>query len=209
MLDIITICDRGDNANTYVVGNNEEVIIIDPANRLSNITTAVKNRKVLGVFLTHGHYDHFITLADVLNKYNVNCYLHQKAFDKLTNLMSSCAMFFGVSSLKVVDKNKMIFVKDSQILDLSQNLKIKVITTPGHTDCSVVYQIADVIFTGDTLFNNGVGRTDLPTSNTVTLINSLKKLLDNKNQASIYPGHGWNSSLEDERHQNDFYKRTK
>ena len=46
MLDIITICDRGDNANTYVVGNDEEVIIIDPANRLSNITTAVKNRKV-------------------------------------------------------------------------------------------------------------------------------------------------------------------
>lgn len=207
MLDIITICDRGDNANTYVVGNTDEVIIIDPANRLSNITTAVKNRKVLGIFLTHAHYDHFITLTDVLNKYNVNCYMHQKGFEKLTNLVSSCAMFFGVGSLKPIDKTKTVFVKDNQVLELSPNLKIKVITTPGHTDCSVVYQIEDVMFTGDTLFNNGVGRTDLPTSNTITLINSLKKLLNNKNQAVIYPGHGWESSLEDERHQNDFYKR--
>ena len=209
MLDIITICDNGSNANTYVVGNSDEVIIIDPANRLSNITTAVKDRKVLGIFLTHGHYDHFITLTDVLNKYNVNCYMHQKGFDKLTNLMSSCAFFFGVKNLKEVGKDKVIFVKDNQMIDLSQDLKIKVITTPGHTDCSVVYQIEDVMFTGDTLFNNGVGRTDLPTSNTITLINSLKKLLDNKNQAVIYPGHGWESSLEDERHQNDFYKRTR
>lgn len=209
MLDIITICDKGDNANTYVVGNNNEVIIIDPANRLSNITTAVKNRKVLGVFLTHGHYDHFITITDVLNKYNVNCYLHQKAIEKLTNLVSSCGVFFGVQHLKIVEKTKMIFVKDNQVLELSPNLKIKVITTPGHTDCSVVYQIEDVMFTGDTLFNNGVGRTDLPTSNTITLINSLKKLLNNRNQAIIYPGHGWESSLEDERHQNDFYRRVK
>ena len=209
MLDIITICDNGNNANTYVVGNNAEVIIIDPANRLSNITTAVKNRKVLGIFLTHGHYDHFVTLTDVLNKYNVNCYMHQKAFNKLTNLMDSCAFFLGIKNLKEVSKDKITFVKDNQILELSPNLKIKVITTPGHTDCSVVYQIEDVMFTGDTLFNNGVGRTDLPTSNTITLINSLKKLLDNKNQAVIYPGHGWESSLEDERHQNDFYKKTR
>ena len=207
MLDIITICDRGDNANTYVVGDSDGVIIIDPANRLSNITTAVKGRKVLGVFLTHGHYDHFITLIDVLKMYNVNCYMHQKGFDKLTNLMSSCAMFFGVSALNPIDKTKVTFVKDNQILELSKNFKIKVITTPGHTDCSVVYQIEDVMFTGDTLFNNGVGRTDLPSSNTITLINSLKKLLDNKNQACIYPGHGWDSTLEDERHNNDFYKR--
>ncbi|MBQ8292212.1 MAG: MBL fold metallo-hydrolase [Bacilli bacterium] len=209
MLDIITICDKGDNANTYIVGNDEEVIIVDPANRLSNITTAIKNRKVLGIFLTHGHYDHFITLTDVLNKYNVNCYIHQNGFGKLTNLMSSCAMFFGVSSLKDVDRTKMVFVKDNQIIELSKKLKIKVITTPGHTDCSVTYQIDDVMFTGDTLFNNGVGRTDLPTSNTMTLINSLKKLLDNKNQASIYPGHGWDSTLEEERHHNDFYRRVK
>lgn len=209
MLDIITICDRGNNANTYVVGNNDEVIIIDPANSLSNITTAVKKRRVLGVFLTHAHYDHFITLSDVLEKYVVNCYIHQKGFDKLTNIMSSCAMFFGVSSLKRVDKEKVIFVKDNQVLNLSPNMQIKVITTPGHTDCSVVYQIEDVMFTGDTLFNNGVGRTDLPTSNTITLINSLKKILNNKNQANIYPGHGWNSSLEDERHHNDFYRRVK
>jgi glyoxylase-like metal-dependent hydrolase (beta-lactamase superfamily II) len=209
MLDIITICDNGNNANTYVVGNDKEVIIIDPANRLSNITTAVKTRKVLGIFLTHAHYDHFVTLNEVLNKYNVNCYMHQKAFNKLTNLMDSCAFFFGVKNLKEIDKNKTVFIKDNQVLELSSNLKIKVITTPGHTDCSVVYQIEDVMFTGDTLFNNGVGRTDLPSSNTITLINSLKKLLNNKNQAVIYPGHGWESSLEDERHQNDFYKRTR
>lgn len=209
MLDIITICDRADNANTYIVGTNEEVIIIDPANKLSNIVTAVKNRKVLGVFLTHAHYDHFITLNDVLHKYAVKCYIHQKGFDKLTNLINSCGVFFSVKTLKPVDKTKIIFVKDNQLIDLSSALQVKVITTPGHTDCSVVYQMGDVMFTGDTLFNNGVGRTDLPTSNTVTLINSLKKLLDGHQEATIFPGHGWSSTLDEERRNNAFYKRTR
>ncbi len=209
MLDIITICDRGDNANTYVVGDDEEVIIIDPANKISNIVTAVKERKVLGVFLTHAHYDHFITLTDVLNKYKVKCYMHSKGFDKLTNLSSSCAMFFGINDLKPVDKENVLFIKDNQILDIFTNYKIKAIFTPGHTDCSVVYKIDDVMFTGDTLFNNGVGRTDLPTSNTVTLINSLKKLLGGTNDSVIYPGHGWESTLEEERRHNDFYRRVR
>ena len=102
MLDIITICDRGDNANTYVVGNTDKVIIIDPANRLSNITTAVKNRKVLGVFLTHAHYDHFITLTDVLNKYNVNCYMHQKGFEKGVQREKRFPKCFSLSAVHAI-----------------------------------------------------------------------------------------------------------
>ena len=101
-----------------------------------------------------------------------------------------------------------IYIKDSDVINLN-NITIKVITTPGHTNCSVVYQIEDSMFTGDTLFNDGVGRTDLPTSNTVQLINSLKKLLDNNNQKTIYPGHGNPSTLDEERKHNDFYRRTR
>ncbi len=205
MLDIVTINERADNANTYIVGNEQEVIIIDPANRLSSIVAAIKGRKVLGVLLTHAHYDHFKTLIEVLEKYNVKCYIHKKAYEKLNNITSSCAMFFGINALKNVSKEQVVFISDNEIINILFN--IKVITTPGHTDCSVVYDTGDVMFTGDTLFNNGVGRTDLPTSNTITLINSLKKLLDNNIQRDIYPGHGLSSTLEEERKYNDFYKR--
>ena len=208
MLDIITICDSSENSNTYIVGNEQEVFIIDPANRISNIQTAIKNRKVLGVLLTHGHYDHFKTLNSFLNKYDTTLYLHKKCFDKLTNLMDSCAFFFSVKSLEAVKTDKVVYVKDNDIITLN-DFKIKVITTPGHTNCSVVYEIEDSMFTGDTLFNNGVGRTDLPTSNTIQLIESLKKILNNNNQKEIYPGHGFSSTLEDERHINDFYRRTR
>lgn len=208
MLDIITICDSFENGNTYIVGNEQEVVVIDPANKLSSITSAIKSRKVLGVFLTHAHYDHFKTLDSFLKKYNVNLYIHKNGVNKLTDINSSCAFFFSVTSLNNVNAENIIYIKDNDVINLN-NIVIKVITTPGHTNCSVVYQIEDSMFTGDTLFNDGVGRTDLPTSNTVQLINSLKKLLDNNNQKIIYPGHGNPSTLEEERKYNDFYRRTR
>lgn len=208
MLDIITICDSFENGNTYIVGNEQEVVVIDPANKLSSITSAIKSRKVLGVFLTHAHYDHFKTLDSFLKKYNVNLYIHKNGINKLTDINSSCAFFFSVTSLNNVNAENIIYIKDNDVINLN-NIVIKVITTPGHTNCSVVYQIEDSMFTGDTLFNDGVGRTDLPTSNTVQLINSLKKLLDNNNQKIIYPGHGNPSTLEEERKYNDFYRRTR
>lgn len=208
MLDIITICDSFENGNTYIVGNEQEVIVIDPANKISSITSAIKSRKVLGVFLTHAHYDHFKTLDAFLKKYNVNLYIHKNGVNKLTDINSSCAFFFSVNSLNNINTENIVYVKDNEVINLN-NITVKVITTPGHTNCSVVYQIEDSMFTGDTLFNDGVGRTDLPTSNTVQLINSLKKLLDNNNQKIIYPGHGNPSTLDEERKYNDFYRRTR
>ena len=208
MIDIITICDSFENGNTYIVGNEQEVIVIDPANKISSITSAIKSRKVLGVFLTHAHYDHFKTLDAFLKKYNVSLYIHKNGVNKLTDINSSCAFFFSVNSLNNINTENIVYVKDNEVINLN-NITVKVITTPGHTNCSVVYQIEDSMFTGDTLFNDGVGRTDLPTSNTVQLINSLKKLLDNNNQKIIYPGHGNPSTLDEERKYNDFYRRTR
>ena len=208
MIDIITICDSFENGNTYIVGNEQEVIVIDPANKISSITSAIKSRKVLGVFLTHAHYDHFKTLDAFLKKYNVNLYIHKNGVNKLTDINSSCAFFFLVNSLNNINTENIVYIKDNEVINLN-NITVKVITTPGHTNCSVVYQIEDSMFTGDTLFNDGVGRTDLPTSNTVQLINSLKKLLDNNNQKIIYPGHGNPSTLDEERKYNDFYRRTR
>ena len=208
MIDIITICDSFENGNTYTVGNEQEVIVIDPANKISSITSAIKSRKVLGVFLTHAHYDHFKTLDAFLKKYNVNLYIHKNGVNKLTDINSSCAFFFSVNSLNNINTENIVYVKDNEVINLN-SITVKVITTPGHTNCSVVYQIEDSMFTGDTLFNDGVGRTDLPTSNTVQLINSLKKLLDNNEQKIIYPGHGNPSTLDEERKHNDFYRRTR
>ena len=208
MLDIITICDSFENGNTYIVGNEQEVIVIDPANKISSITSAIKSRKVLGVFLTHANYDHFKTLDAFLKKYNVNLYIHKNGVNKLTDINSSCAFFFSVNSLNNINTENIVYVKDNEVINLN-SITVRVITTPGHTNCSVVYQIEDSMFTGDTLFNDGVGRTDLPTSNTVQLINSLKKLLDNNNQKTIYPGHGNPSTLDEERKYNDFYRRTR
>ena len=208
MIDIITICDSFENGNTYIVGNEQEVIVIDPANKISSITSAIKSRKVLGVFLTHAHYDHFKTLDAFFKKYNVNLYIHKNGVNKLTDINSSCAFFFLVNSLNNINTENIVYIKDNEVINLN-NITVKVITTPGHTNCSVVYQIEDSMFTGDTLFNDGVGRTDLPTSNTVQLINSLKKLLDNNNQKTIYPGHGNPSTLDEERKHNDFYRRTR
>ena len=80
--------------------------------------------------------------------------------------------------------------------------KIKVIHTPGHTDGCVCYLVEDVLFSGDTLFFESVGRTDFVTGNSMELQNSLKKIISLKGISRVYTGHGEPTTLEHERKHN-------
>lgn len=191
-------------SNTYLVGNEQEFVIIDPSVDIRNILYIIRKRfsksKLLGIILTHGHYDHFVSIEEVQKNFNVPVYISREDLPKLTNLNLSCGFFFGITSLPKIDN----------ILILPQELKLgtlefKIINTPGHTNGSVCLKIEDALFTGDTLFNDGVGRTDLPTGNVNKLNESLKLLMKLNDDLKVYPGHGPSSTIGYEKNYNYYY----
>ena len=207
-MNIDILCENNNNGNTYIVGNLNNVIIIDPANDERSIKKLVNNRNVLGIFLTHGHYDHFKKLHKLLKLYNVKVFLHKNAYLKLNDIYSSCAVYFGCNEPTLIFKDQIVELKDGETIEL-EDIKIKVIFTPGHTNCSVCLKIDNDMFTGDTLFYEGVGRWDLPTASSFQLMESINKLLKSKTDYNVYPGHGEQSTCFHEQKFNTYYLRNK
>lgn len=207
MLEIETLYDHL-WSNTYIVGNEKDCFIIDPSNDVRNIKKMVNKRNVLGIFLTHGHFDHFRTLQDTMNLYDAKIYLHKEALNKLKNPNISCSNMFGYNTIidLEIDKYKVVHSGDKIILG---EFEIKILTTPGHTNCSICILIENVMFSGDTLFETGVGRWDLPTGNIIELTKSIKQLLGLKTDYLVYPGHGDTTKIYDEIVNNPFYQRIK
>lgn len=181
--------------NNYIVENNEECVIIDCSASMENFEYLLHNKTVKAVLLTHAHWDHFYTLEKFAVKYNVPVYMTKEAEAKL----GKREHFIGDQNV-CADASKFAinYIQDGDILDLI-GLKIKVISTPGHTDCCVSYLIDNHLFSGDTLFNGGVGRTDLPTSSNLALKNSLDKLFSLPPETIVYPGHGPFTTIEEEK----------
>lgn len=206
-MNIEILCENNNNSNTYVVGDNE-VIIIDPANDERSIKKLVNDRKVLGIFLTHGHYDHFKRIRKLLKIYDTKVYMHKAAYLKLSDIYASCAVYFGCNEPVDISKEQIVELKDGETIELGE-MKIKVIFTPGHTNCSVCFKIENEMFTGDTLFHEGVGRWDLPTASSVQLNESINKLLKSKTDYNVYPGHGDSSTCFHEIKYNPYYEKNK
>lgn len=207
-MNIDILCENNNNSNTYIVGNETNVIIIDPSNDERSIKKLVNNRFVLGIFLTHGHYDHFKKIHKLLKMYNTKVYLHKNAYLKLSDIYSSCAVYFGCNEPVQLSKEQIVELKDGETIELD-DIKIKVIFTPGHTNCSVSLKIDNDIFTGDTLFYEGVGRWDLPTASSIQLMESINILLKSKVDYNLYPGHGEMTSCFHEQKYNPYYLRNK
>lgn len=195
-MNIEVLCEHPNNANTYIISDLNNVIIIDPANDIRSIKTLIKDKKVCAILLTHGHYDHFKTLLKVLKEYNVICYMHKNAKSKLENVDLSCARLFGCNIPFNIDNNLVKYVGEGTMIEI-ENFKIKSFYKPGHTDCSVIYQIEDNLFTGDFLFEGSIGRCDLPTGNLVVMKKSLEEIkqFGKRSDVYIYPGHGDKTTL--------------
>lgn len=188
MIKIETFCDHFNNANTYLITNDRYAIIIDPANNIKTLEKFIGEKQVLGIFLTHGHYDHFRSLRELLKKYDVSIYLHKEAYKKINDINNSFAYAFGCNELSFIGEEKCIFVNDSNLIKLDE-FEIKVKYLPGHTNCSVAYIIENNMFVGDVVFKNSIGRTDLPTGKSIAMMESINYFKKLKTNFNIYPGH--------------------
>ncbi len=178
------------DTNCYVVSSQQDnAFIIDPGDEPQKIKEFLSEHKLKALFIvnTHGHFDHVGAAADL----GLPVYIHEKdrvmISEPAKNVMS---MFF--KSFKPIEPDRLLRDGDTITLD---ELKFKVIHTPGHSPGSLCLYSDGVLFSGDTLFKFGVGRTDFPGANPKLMDESLKKLSRLESDIIVYPGHGPDTTI--------------
>lgn len=194
--------------NCYIVSNSttKDCIIIDPADEANRIKEAVNKDglNVKGVLLTHGHFDHILATKEIANYYNVNIYAGEHEKDLLEDNDKNCISSIGIMFEPIIPD---VLLKDQEIITLA-DMNIQVLHTPGHTKGSVCYYFEEdkILISGDTLFRDSVGRTDLPTGNSSMLINSIReKLMLLEDDVLVLPGHGESTSIGYEKKYNQYF----
>lgn len=192
--------------NCYFIYNESKALIIDPSGEPEIIFEEIDNLdvEVVGILLTHAHWDHIIALEDVKNKYDVDVYIGEEESDWLQNpeknLSFRAPHHIGELSFNIIPK---VLKEGTHNI---QDISFKVIKTPGHSPGSLSYLFNDYIVSGDVLFERGIGRTDLPGSNHNHLMNSIQaKLFTLPENLIVYPGHGDSTTIGDERRENPFF----
>ncbi len=186
--------------NTYIVYDSKlkEAMIIDPAYDAKRIIKEIKDNKltVKYILYTHCHADHIGAISDLKNEYKDAKIIGSLTESKnINNPQVTQQAGFGLKLEKIETDIK---VSHHDIIELG-NISFQVIFTPGHTSggISIYSKENKTVFTGDTLFVRGYGRTDLPTGNIKLIYVSLRKLLRLPKDTRVFPGHGKDGYIKD------------
>lgn len=193
--------------NTFVVWNDHlEAVIIDAPAPADEVIAFVREKKlsVQYILLTHGHYDHILGLDSLKEATGAPIVISQEDAFMLQGNHSLPWKTGTDIQLPKIQKADLL-VQDGDELVLGENL-IRVLLAPGHTPGDTVYQIEDMLFTGDTLFAGTMGRVDLPGGDMDQLLSSLVKIKETFPATSkVCPGHGPSTTLKYEIDHNPYY----
>jgi len=188
-------------ANCYLLGNarTKEAILIDPGAEPEKIKSVMKSSGLTlkKIILTHGHYDHI----GALTEFNVPVYVHEDDMEFLKD--NNLNLGYGP-----VFEERMGFeinaLRDKDKINLA-DLQLEVIHTPGHTPGGIALKIDGILFSGDTLFYRGIGRTDLPRGSFAQIECSIKeRLFKLSGDTKVFPGHGPATTIGQEKKENGF-----
>jgi len=184
--------------NTYIFGaaNSKEVLIIDPGFEADKIKELIEKEGLMPKIIinTHGHIDHI----GENDAFGLPVYIHEKDGEFLTNPALSLSAFYSNKILPKADK----LLKDGDEI-AAAGIILKVLHVPGHTPGGIALHCDDVVFTGDTLFAESVGRSDFPYGDSKALIDAInKKLMALDDETLVFPGHGEKTTIGTERSSN-------
>ena len=186
--------------NNYLVYDEKtnEGMLIDVADNVDKIYNFIENSqiKLKYIVLTHCHGDHTLGIKELKNLYpNSKIIIHESdAYGLTDDEINRCSYIGREPNFTEAD----IIVKDGEFLEIGE-IKAEIIHTPGHTKGSISILVGDALFSGDTLFKGAVGRTDLPTSSSFDMRQSIKKLLELPENTIVYPGHGMSTIIDEEK----------
>ncbi len=179
------------DVNTYLLAKDNQALVIDPGFNGKEIIEHLErhNLKLICVIFTHGHYDHIKDFNILEINDSVKVYIHEEEKDFLYQPNLNLSSMFNHDF--IVSKNvKIDCLADGQVIDFVRE-ELKIIHLPGHTKGSMGIIYNQHFFSGDTLFFDSIGRTDLPTGNSGKIHASLKKIKASLPKNSmVYPGHG-------------------
>lgn len=185
-------------SNCYIVTDEDtlECAVIDPGAESNTILSYLEKNKLKCkyIFLTHGHFDHTGAVKEVMSHTGATLCISQK--DVARQPLEMAYKYKAPSGGAV-------FLSDGDSFEVG-SLKFEVIATPGHSEGGMTFRCGEALFTGDTLFRDSCGRTDLPGCNAREMMRSLKKLYELPGDYEVYPGHMESTSLERERRFNYF-----
>lgn len=183
--------------NSYVISNDKnECIIVDPGLNYKKVSEYIKEKyNPKAILITHGHLDHI----DGINYFlDLPIYLCDKEINQFFDTNDSLYDMIGRINPYSEGMLDIRRVKENDIIELL-GYKFKVIETPGHTLGSICYLMDDkILFSGDTLFNGSIGRTDFPNGDYNKMVKSLNKLKELPGYIIVYPGHGEATTIEEE-----------
>ena len=162
--------------NCYIISKNNTCLIVDPGDDYIKIKEKIGDKKVLGVLITHSHFDHIGALRHFLTKKSIKIFKNSNTIDN--------------NNYEVGD------------------FLFKVIKTPGHSKDSITFYFEEekVMFVGDFIFKNSIGRCDLPGGDSKEMNESIKKILTYNEDIKLYPGHHDDTTLKEEKENNSYLK---
>lgn len=190
-MEIIKVESNVLGSNTYVLKNNKKVILIDAGASVEQLEPYLDGCKVEGVLLTHLHFDHVYELNSYVQKFGCGVYLFDSA--NVGNQRYTLPKLIGGVKLPEGCYHSLKGVSNLEL----GGFNVQCFHTPGHTADSMCFKIENSLFSGDTLFNGTVGRTDLPTSNPQEMISSLE-LLYRVEFDVCYSGHSESSTYSEQ-----------
>lgn len=194
MLNIETLPLGAYQTNCYIVWeeNSGDCIVIDPGYAPEQVILEAEDlgKKVDAILLTHGHFDHVGGVKGIAERLGCPVYLHEQELSQ-PEQMTAGPLYYTCT------------YGEGDVLKLA-GLTIRVLHTPGHTPGSVCLLTENILFSGDTLFQGSIGRTDFPGGSFSQMQKSLQRLKALPGNLRVLPGHGPESTLDEERKYNPY-----
>ena len=188
MIEVVRHVSRGFSCNTYLCRDEKsgKLLVIDPGTSAEEVLALLSGEKPQKILLTHAHFDHALAAPALREATGAKVCVHRAEAPLLADPEKNASSYFGFPPLSFEAD---VLLEDGEEILLGASV-FHVHHTPGHSPGGVCYRVDDLLFCGDTLFADGVGRTDLFGGSKDALCSSIESLKALEGVVNAFPGHG-------------------